>query len=330
MLPTTSYPPVFADPKIEGDFTRDGYVVLPLLDEEGVERLKAAYSESVPEIPDPFFSTGMGTDLDRRKRLGDAMLAVLGPPLKELMPDFTVITGRNFLVKRGADNASRMSLHQDLSFVDQSVERGVHIWTPLVDVNQENGCLKVTPKSHRLMNHIGAVGGLTTPFDAVREILEADCTVSVPMKAGEAFVFDERLIHGSEPNKIPAVRPAAGIAFVRNGTKQRVHFVNPKTPGVLDIFEVDHEFTIQYTYALDHHWLDLDAVCKIGTVEYDPVPLTVEDLEAVRLRWSEAPVKVAAQVEAAKWVSKRMPPSMDKKPTPQPAGFFSRLFGGRS
>ncbi len=313
MLPMTSYPSVFANPKIEGDFTRDGYVVLPLLDAEGVERLKAAYCENVPELPDPFFMTGMGTDLERRKRLGGALYGVLGPPLTELMPNFTVITGRNFVVKRGADEASRMPMHQDLTFVDQNVERGVHIWIPLVDVNQENGCLKVTPKSHRLMNHIAAIGSLMTPFDAVREIFEEDCTVSVPMKAGEALFFDERLIHGSEPNKIPAVRPAANIAFVRNGTKQRAHFVNPKTPGVLDIFEVDHEFAIQYTNALDHHWLDPAAVRKIGTVQYRPVPLTVEELEPVRLRWSEAPVEV-----------------VPKMPTPEPASFVSRLFGGRS
>jgi ectoine hydroxylase-related dioxygenase (phytanoyl-CoA dioxygenase family) len=210
-----------------------------------------------------------------------------------------------------------MAMHQDLSFVDQNVERGVHIWIPLVDVNHENGCLKVTPKSHRLMNHIAAVGGLMAPLHAVLEILEEDCTVSVPMKAGEAFVFDERLIHGSEPNKVPAVRPAAGIAFVRNGTKQRVHFVNPKTPGVLDIFEVDHEFTIQYGHTVDHHWLDLDAVRKIGTVDYRPVPLTVEELEPVRLRWSESHFNGAARAEVA------------ELPTPR-ASLFSRLFGRRS
>jgi hypothetical protein len=340
MLPTNSYPPVFADPKLESDFTRDGYVVFPLLDAEEVERLKAAYAENVPELPDAFFMTGMGTDLERRKRLGESMYAVLQPALTRLMPDFTVITGRNFVVKRGADDASRMPMHQDLSFVDQNVERGVHIWIPLVDVNNENGCLKVTPGSHRLMNHIAAVGGLMTPFDGVREILEEDCTVSVPMKAGEAFFFDERLVHGSEPNKIPAVRPAANIAFVRNGTKQRVHFVNPATPGVLDVFEVGHEFAIQYTNALDHHWLDPDAVRKIGTVEYTPVPLTVEQLEPVRLRWTktpkEAPVDELAPVAEPTLIETAVAETetlseefMPKMPPPAPAGFFSRLFGGR-
>jgi ectoine hydroxylase-related dioxygenase (phytanoyl-CoA dioxygenase family) len=240
-----------------------------------------------------------------------------------MMPDFTVITGRNFVVKRGAENASRMPLHQDLTFVDQNVERGVHIWIPLVDVNHDNGCLKVAPKSHRLMNHIAAVGSFEIPFEPVREIFEKHCTISVPMKAGAAFFFDERLIHGSDANKMPAVRPAANIAFVRNGTKQRVHFVNPATPGVLDIFEVDHEFAIQYTNALDHHWLDRDAVRKIGTLEYHPVQLTVAELQPMRLRSGEAPVAVSEPA------STPIPPPSAKMPTPQSVSFFSRLFGGR-
>jgi hypothetical protein len=301
MLPTTSYCPVFTDPKLDGDFTRDGYVVLPLLNEREVERLKAAYTADVPELPEPIVMTGMGTDLARRKRLGDRLYEVLWPPMARLMPDFTIVTGRNFIVKRGADGAGRMLMHQDFSFVDQTVERGVHVWIPLVDVNHENGCLKVSPGSHRLINHIAGPGGLPNPYDAVLDELDRHCTVSLPMKAGEAVFFDERLMHGSEPNMIPADRPAANIAFIRNGLKQRIHIANKETPGVLDIFELGHEFAIRYTAAHDYIWTDPGVVRKIGTMEYTPLPLTVEQIEPLRIR--------------------------GKMSTPQPGGFFSRLFG---
>ena len=248
------------------------------------------------------------------------------PPMARLMPDFTVVTGRNFIVKRGADNAGRMLMHQDFSFVDQTVERGVHVWIPLVDVNHENGCLKVSPGSHRLINHIAGPGGLPNPYDAVLDELDRHCTVSLPMKAGEAIFFDERLMHGSEPNKIPADRPAANIAFIRNGLKQRIHIVNKETPGLLDIFELDHEFAIQYTAAHDYTWIDPDAVRKIGTIEYTPRPLTVEQIEPLRIRGKRAESPVAAPVAAG---SEPIPPSMPKMPTLQP-GFFSRLFGGHA
>jgi hypothetical protein len=327
-VPSTSvYPPVFADPRIERDFTRDGYTVLPLLDENEVGRLKAAYAENVPELPDPIFMTGVDTDLARRKRLGERLYEVLGPPLARLMPELTVVTGRNFVVKRGADDAGRMLMHQDFTFVDQNVDRGVHVWVPLVDVNHENGCLKVSPGSHRLINRIAAVGALLTPYDEVREVFEAECTLSVPMKAGEAFIFDERTMHGSEPNKIPADRPAANIAFVRRGLKQRIHFVNPETPGVLDVYEVDHEFAIQYSNTQDHSWIDPDAVRKIGTVAYSVRFLTVDDIEPLRIGRPAAFEEPPAAVKEA--VSDRMPPAMAKMKVPSSDGFFSRLFGGK-
>jgi len=171
------------------------------------------------------------------------------------------------------------------------------VWVPLVDVDHRNGCLKVTPKSHRLMNHVAGPGGYMSPYDPVRSFLDAECTVSLPMQAGEAFFFDERLMHGSEPNTVPTDRAAANIAFVRNGHKQRIHIYNAETPGVLDIYEMDHEFAIQYSAGVTYSWIDEKAVRKIGTLEYSPVPLTVEQLEPLRIR-----------------------------PKPQ-SGFFSRLFG---
>jgi hypothetical protein len=327
MLPTTSYPPVFTDPKLESDFARDGYVVLPLLNQREVEELKAAYAENVTELPDPITMTGMGSDVARRRRLGERLYEVMGPPMARLMPDFTVVTGRNFIVKRGGDKAGRMLMHQDFSFVDQTVERGVHVWIPLVDVNHENGCLKVSPGSHRLINHIAGPGGLPNPYDAVLDELDENCTVSLPMRAGEALFFDERLMHGSEPNQIPADRPAANIAFVRTGLKQRMHIVSKETPDVLDIFELDHEFAIQYTVAHDYTWIDPGAVRKIGTMQYRPAPLTVERIEPLRIRGKKVETPVTAPVAAGPGP---ITSSMPKMPAPQPGGFFSRFFGGHA
>jgi len=326
-MPSPSgYPPVFADPQLESDFTREGYVVLPLLDEESVQRLLSLFNDTVSELPSAFFATGMGSDLERRKLVGEGMYEVLGPLLARLMPNFTVITGRNFVVKRGADSASHIPMHQDLTFVDQNVERGVHVWIPLVDVNHANGCLKVSPKSHRLTNDIAAVGKLTRTYDAIRPIFEEDCTVSVPMKAGEALFFDERMMHGSEPNTVPAVRPAAHIALVRTGTKQRVYFANDETPGVFDIYEIDHEFAMQYGDKIEHRLIDPNSARKIGTVAYRAESLTEADLEPVRVRRTKGGASAAPTgIVSAKPVPSAMPPM-----PPRPSGFLSRLFGGRA
>jgi len=309
-----NFPPVFSDPVTESRFTKDGYVVLPLFDEAEVAACRKLYFDTMPEPPADFFTTAFLPDGETRRSVKEGLEKMIAPHVEALMPAYTTCV-RHFIVKRGRPDAGPLQLHQDFNFVDHTVHRSVHVWIALEDVDQHNGCLTVLPGSHRLTCHISAMGLNATPYDPYRQILEDDCKVGIPMKAGEALFFDERTLHGSYPNKSPDVRIAMGAVFLPKGVKQRLYVADDAKSAVLDILEVESESLLNYSAVLRPPYPD--GFKKTGTVEYTAQMLSPEVVQSLRRR----PAKTDP-----------IPPSTGPLQVPvgllaRRPGFFSRLFG---
>jgi hypothetical protein len=274
-----NFPAVFADPAFEESFSRDGYVVLPFFGPEDIEKSKKLYFANLSEPQTDFFTTAFLPDGEPRRNVKEGLEAIIAPRVAELMPGYATCV-RHFIVKRGRPNAESLGLHQDFNFVDQSVNRAVHVWIALADVDEDNGCLTVLPGSHLLTYHISAMGLNATPYEPYRDMLEADCRVGVPMKAGEAFFFDERTLHGSYPNKSSNLRIAAGAVFLPKGVKQRLYVTDAVEPGLLDILEVESETLLDYSAVMRPPYPE--GFQKIGTVEYTATPLSPEVVQSLR------------------------------------------------
>ena len=246
METTSKLLPVFASAEIEETFTRDGYVVLPLFDAQEVALCRALYFETISDPPADFFTTAFMPNGEARRKVRDGLEAIIAPHVAKLMPTYTTCV-RHFIVKRGMPDAGPLHLHQDFNFVDHQEHRAVHVWIALADVDESNGCLTVLPGSHKLGLHISAMGLNATPYDPYRQILEDDCKVGVPMKAGEAIFFDERTLHGSFPNTSPDLRIAMGAVFLPAGVKQRLYVADDQKSAVLDILEVESETLLDYS-----------------------------------------------------------------------------------
>ena len=308
-----NFPPVFADPISESKFTKDGYVVLPFFDEAEVAACRKLYFETMSEPPADFFTTAFLPDGETRWKVKVGLEVVIAPHVEALMPTYSTCV-RHFIVKRGRPDAAPLHLHQDFNFVDHSLHRAVHVWIALADVDQQNGCLTVLPGSHRLAHHISAMGVNATPYDPYRQILEDDCKVGIPMKAGEALFFDERTLHGSYPNKSPDVRIAMGAVFLPKGVKQRLYVADEAKSAVLDVLEVESETMLNYSTLLRPPYPA--GFKKIGTFEYTAQmlsPEVVQSLRRVPAKADPIPPTRPAQIPVA---------LLDRKP-----GFFSRLFG---
>jgi hypothetical protein len=300
--PEENFPAVFADPAVEESFSRDGYVVLPFFSSEDIEESKKLYFANLSEPEMDFFTTAFLPDGEPRRNVKEGLEAMIAPRVAELMPGYATCV-RHFIVKRGHPHAQSLALHQDFNFVDQTVNRAVHVWITLVDVDEHNGCLTVLPGSHLLTHHISAMGLNATPYEPYRDVLEADCRIGVPMKAGEALFFDERTLHGSYPNKSPDLRIAAGAVFLPKGVRQRLYVTDADEPGLLDILEVESETSLDYSTVMRPPYPE--GFQKIGTVEYTARPLSPEVVQSLR--------RVRATVPAASLGTTR--------------SFFARIFG---
>ena len=189
---------ILKDPAQQARLDRDGYLVLPMLDAGAVARLRSLYAEMHPATPaEGFYSTTFSPDPAFKDRINASAQELLAAPLAALF-QATKPLGASFLNKQpGA--AGHMPIHQDWTVCEEdSGHFSCTVWIPLEDVDAQNGAIKVLPGSHRFSN---AFRGPTLPviWREVMDLLEEKMQ-SLPMKAGEAFIFDHSLLHSSHDN----------------------------------------------------------------------------------------------------------------------------------
>jgi hypothetical protein len=109
---------------------------------------------------------------------------------------------------------TRVLWHQDRAYSPTGMAtRAVHIWVPLQDATEENGCLAYLPGSHRrgLNRHLpsprtGGVIQRTTPVDETTAVL-------CPVRLGGLVCHTPMTLHGSNPNRSSEFRRAWVLQF---------------------------------------------------------------------------------------------------------------------
>ena len=65
---------VFNNEKLQEQFNKDGYIVVPFLSSDEVSRLKKLYEEVSPQIPASFHSTSFSNDDLLKQKISDEEL----------------------------------------------------------------------------------------------------------------------------------------------------------------------------------------------------------------------------------------------------------------
>ena len=182
---------VFKSTDNQESFEKNGFVVLPFYTPEEIIALTDLYHELHPQDEIGFFPSTFSKDKNYRS-IADAQIREIGQrSIEHYCRDVKVVCGA-FIVKNiGVD--SGMCVRQDMSLVDESKYTGINIWVPLVDLTIKNGALFVLRGSHRM---VPTYRGSSIPecFSLVMdEIL--DFMEPVIVKAGEAVIFDQSIIH---------------------------------------------------------------------------------------------------------------------------------------
>ncbi len=114
--------------------------------------------------------------------------------------------------------AGAVPWHQDKSYwPDANANPVITVWIPLVDSTHENGCLHLIPRTHRkrVIEH----GEETYSGTGFLEIAPAEIQarkkeiIALPMTAGSAILFNDRLIHSSTPNDSDHVRWSVDLRY---------------------------------------------------------------------------------------------------------------------
>jgi hypothetical protein len=154
------------------------------------------------------------------------------------------------------------------------------------------------------------------------------------MKAGEALIFDTRMLHTTQPNITDQDRITLFINLVPTGTEPRLFFWNPENPLQLEAYDVDCEFI----FDLDATQYPDEAQRAKGKfverIDYNPVLWTKEDLQQRIPELSRNARAVAADSVSKPVVSAPVPvpvpAPVPARPvpavvSPAPIGFLQRL-----
>ena len=114
--------------------------------------------------------------------------------------------------------AGAVPWHQDKSYwPDANANPVITVWIPLVDANEENGCLHIIPRTHQkrvIEHHAETYSGTGYTEVAVDYVAHKKKEVlAIPLEAGGAILFNDRLVHSSTPNNSTHVRWSVDLRY---------------------------------------------------------------------------------------------------------------------
>ncbi|PBQ30958.1 hypothetical protein CNR22_03965 [Sphingobacteriaceae bacterium] len=231
---------IFISQEDSNTFNRIGFVRKPLLTTEQAKALAALYTTYFPKGTDAFFSSTYLNDIALKDTISRELCEVLLPAISPHIKNYKVL-GAQFLVKNPGDGG-RMPYHQDWTIVDETSDRSITAWISLDDITGHNGAIKAIPGSQQFSRALRAPGN----FDALAEIQELldDYAHTLIMRAGEAFIFDHSLMHGSGKNTSTAPRIAVALGLTHKDAPLIFH--HQKDENTFDAYAVPDNFFITF------------------------------------------------------------------------------------
>lgn len=231
----------------------EGYLVLPhLLSEEDMRPARDAMEQKVDMIADGLFKDGLITDKleDRPFKfrlaelfagLNDEAFLKYGRSWRDRLPGYYHLMANSKIVDAVASligdeifanpvynvrpkvpkvAAGAVPWHQDKSYwPDANANPVITVWLSLVDATLENGCLHLIPRTHkkRVLSHQAeqTTGTQYTEInhDLIKKAQKKTQVVALPVEAGSAILFNDRLIHMSTPNTSDHVRWSVDLRY---------------------------------------------------------------------------------------------------------------------
>ena len=224
-------------------FDKQGFIVLPFIEEPEIKKLETLFDELHPDIEQSgFFSGSYSKDYTYKKKASDEIVRVFSSAYERLFVNYTPF-GAAFLYKVPGGN-SELAAHQDWTILDEQHHVALNCWVPLCDVTIENGPIMILPGSH--YDHFNVIRAPTLPFFfsgeedmIVRELIPME------VKAGTAVILNQSVIHYSPENKSNKIRKAITAGIKSAGAQMYFHYKTPDKDE-LEVFEMPDDFLIRF------------------------------------------------------------------------------------
>jgi ectoine hydroxylase-related dioxygenase (phytanoyl-CoA dioxygenase family) len=295
---------IFSDEKLQTEFHENGFVIVPFISAEQIEQLFGVYKSCYPEGVKGFFTTTFANNVEHRENVNQSIKNICIEQIDQLFENYKILFS-SFIVKAPGED-SRLIMHQDMTLVDEDEYSGINIWCPMVDLNETNGAIEVLPKSHRFYK---TYRGSSIP-DIYDDLKDEVLSLMQPcyLKAGEAIIFDQSIIHNSPPNLSDSERPTINTFVAHSDAKIKICYWDKDTFGAnIEIFEQEDDFLEKFEN-FGHNIFSRPTIGKsLGLFPYDFPKLTVEQIER-ELNVSIPRKAVQSNQENQSWIKRLFSP----------------------
>lgn len=277
---------VFNDPELQKKFDRDGYVSVPFISADKVERLKELFFETLPqsggqismgdldessEHAITYDFTFIDKNPDYKRLVFDVITKEFEEGAKKYLANYTPIIA-NYIRKKA--DMGEVPVHQNWAFADERKVTTVSIWCPLVDSTRENGTLEVVPGSHK---RFGELRGPMIPWEleGISKELKEKYMVPINTKAGDCVILDDSIVHYTRPNRTQNLRLAIQLILIPADYPSIHYHLDHSQPNEVKVWEVDHDFYMGF-----NPWMKPENVKTIGTLPYKQKNISIAEFEA--------------------------------------------------
>lgn len=235
---------IFKDDDMQARFEKQGFLVVPFIDADEIAYLDKLFDELHPMLPNQGFVSGSySPDIDYKKKASNEIVKVFSKHYERLFVNYQPF-GAAFLFKMPSQN-SELAIHQDWTIVDEEQYVALNCWVPLTDVNEQNGALQIVPGSH--YDALKTLRAPTLPFFfSGNDDLVVKESIPMCVKAGEAVILNQSVIHYSPPNVSNKIRKAITAGVKSKGAAMEFNYNVPDKTDTVEVFEMPEDFLISF------------------------------------------------------------------------------------
>lgn len=236
---------IFKNNEHQNLFDKQGFIVLPFLNTEEIEKLQTVFDQLHPDISaSGFFSSSYSSNYNYKKNASDEIIKNFSRSYEEYFVDYTPFGGA-FLFKVPGAN-SELAAHQDWTIVDEKNSVALNCWVPLCDISIDNGPLMILPGSH--FKNLNVLRAPTLPFFfSGEDKMIVDELEPMLVKAGTAVILNQSVIHYSLPNIGNSVRKAITAGIKSKGAQMYFYYKDHNSDkNELEVFEQEDDFLLRF------------------------------------------------------------------------------------
>lgn len=235
---------IFRDSKKQRQLEREGIVKFPLLDGDTLKELNTFFFNLHPNLPDRFYVCVESPDRDYKVSIHEKVKGQIEDSLDRQLQTYRPLV-YTLQVKPTGDN-SELGVHQDWSVTDEIKYRSYSLWIPLIDTNVENGGMFAIKGSHRICTNTRGPS-IPPPYHGHEEFLISKME-HIPVKAGEALIFDQATLHYTPPNRSDQPRVSIISTIIEEDAQLRLYYLNQESDSKsLETYTANDQYWFDYT-----------------------------------------------------------------------------------